>query len=70
MEIQDIAKILIEGIKFSPEIETVVAFMNDKSLQITTVNGEMFNVCVVKARTKINRKPIYERRTNENDSNF
>lgn len=62
IEIKDMASIILEGLKQDECIESVVMFMNEKSLQVRTTDGAIFNIGVVKTQHKINREPVYERK--------
>lgn len=60
-KIQTIAAALVEGARALSDVEMVVTFSNDKALQITMSDGEMFNVSIVKTQNKIQRKPVYQK---------
>ncbi len=71
VEVIDVATFIAKGLEGENKIESIITFMGDKSLQVRTTDGGVFNVCIVRTQNRINRQPIYQRgRRNENDSSI
>lgn len=70
-EVGEITLTMLEGLKRNERVESVVVFMDGKSLQVRMTDGTMFNVGIAKTQHKINRKAVYEKGgSDENDSSI
>ena len=61
MEEEKIAKCIVNGLALDARIERVVSFCGDKSLQVFTVDGDLYNIGIRRAHTVIKREAVYEK---------
>lgn len=61
MEYKDLTESMINGLKENEHVESLVAFMADRSIQVRTTDGEIFNIGIKRTQEKIKRPPIFQR---------